>query len=301
MQPVSRISHRISTVTGLLATVLACFAAPGHAAPYASGWYGDVRIGVGHDSNTSRGAGGAWARPDTVTSVAIGGGYSKMVRENAELILSAYLRHDNYAHYEKLGNTSTRLAARYIFQLQPGYAHPWFDTRIDVTRVAYRGDQPRDGNVLDFRTSVNRRMSEYLTARTGFAWHRYYGDGDAFDTARREWFVGGDYQLSSSLVATLEYGYQSGTFSTSLPGHYTSDAYTGMSPEPVFGDCTSGTCTGWYAYASKGSIQKLDAGLVLTRGRVDYDFGVRLFDASSDNGRRYRDTWVGLGAIFTFQ
>ena len=299
MRSVSRISQRISTSIILLAALL--FAPCALAKPYGSGWYGEVRAAIGHDSNLSRGLGGDYARTGTVASLALGGGFSRMIRENAELILSGYLRNDRYSAYSKLDNVSASLGARYIVQLTPGYAHPWFDTSLNLTHIELRGDQPRDGNLVEFRTSVDKRLAELVTGRIGFAWHGFNGRGDAFQTARREWFVGGDYAFSSKLTATLEYGYAAGSFSMSLPGHYTSAAYTGMSVDPVFGDCSSGTCTGWYAYASKGNLQKLDAGIVLSAGRLEYDFTMRTYNAHSDSGRHYRDTWVQLGAIFTFQ
>ncbi|MDZ7685461.1 MAG: hypothetical protein U5O39_11055 [Gammaproteobacteria bacterium] len=276
---------------------------------YGSGWYREVQLSVGHESNVPRSYKPTDETKDTMVSAQAGLGYSQKAGDHLQYVVTGYVDHTAHETFDALDHTTLSVSGRLIWQPKVDYNAIWYESRAEVTRFEYRRSDPREGYLLTGDASLNRRLGLRWIGHLGYRYLDFVLDKDdvqanrdaAFDIARHEIYAGLEYQLSRRVWLSGTWGFQHGGFTASSsisPGEIQYDADT---KDWAFESCSIIRCVPFYAYRSITDIHTVDLAVVFPVANLDADLSVRYFDASSDNDLEYDDWLVQLGVIWTFQ
>ena len=292
-------------VSGVLLTAMS----PAFAEAYGSGWYGEIQASYGHEDNISR-TYKSDEVTDEVASISVGGGHSRKIGNNAQLILSGYLIYNKHDEYDALDTFAVSLEADYTIQPTAAYDSPWYNLKVNATNLEYRDSDPREGVLVNLELSVNKRLRPRLTGHLGYRYRdlifvnkssKEEEHDAAFDTDAHELYLGMDYQMSQSIFLFGEYSYRHGDVRSTVSGGLSDTAeYDADTIDPVFDDPCVRRCTFSYAYRTRGDTQVGTLGIAFPYKTVNFDLATSYYRAESDHGRVYKDWLVKFGALWNF-
>lgn len=295
----------------LIATVLALLPAELTAAPYGSGWYGEVQAAVGHEDNISRSFMDSDVVSDEISSLSIGGGYLKKIRGNSELVLYSYLAANVHQEYDDLDHLAVTLGASYTFAPNTGFSSFWYNADIRTTLLRYNESEAREGVRLNSDLNLNQRLGTRATWHLGYRYNDMIFAGKsksekerdaAFDVATHEVYIGADYELKTGVFIYAEYARQRGDVWSNVSSNEGDLKYDARTLDPVFDDCANhaATCQPRYAGRIRSDVDRLNIGTVFPIGSVHIDVSAIYYEADADNGESYRDWFVSAGLIWHF-
>ena len=159
--------------------LVAC-SSPVLAEAYGSGWYREIQATYGHEDNISR-TYKSDEVSDEIASLSIGGGHSRKMGDNAQLILSAYLIQTKHDEYDALDSVALSLGADYTVQPSAGYDAPWYNFQFQAITFRYEDSDPREGVLVETDLSFNKRLTPVSTGRVGYRYkdHVFVGKSAA--------------------------------------------------------------------------------------------------------------------------
>ncbi len=293
-------------VSGIL---LALMSSPALAEAYGSGWYGEIQASYGHEDNISRTYKSDEVN-DEIASISIGGGHSRKIGENAQLVLSGYLIYNKHDEFDALDLFAVSLGADYTIQPDVSFDSPWYNVKLNATNLEYSDSDPREGVLVDADLSVNKRLRPYLTGHLGYRYRDLVfvnkssaeeEEHDAFDTDSHEIYIGLDYQVRQFVFLFTEYSFRHGdVVSTVSGGLSTGDDYDAQTQDPIFDPPCTRRCTFSYAYRTRGDTHLGTIGVAFPFMTVNFDLAASYYRAESDNGKKYKDWLVKFGALWNF-
>ncbi|MBT4492038.1 MAG: hypothetical protein HOC70_02270 [Gammaproteobacteria bacterium] len=276
---------------------------------YGSGWYGELQASYGHEDNITR-TYHSDELSDEIASVSIGGGYSRKIRDNSQLILSAYLIYNRHRDWEALNSFGVSLGLDYTIQPRMSYNAPWYNIKLTATNLEYKDSNPREGVLVNADLSVNKRLTTALTGHLGYRYKDliFVGKSDAeekndtaFDTDSQEIYLGLDYAIGISVYFFGEYAYRHGDVRSTVSGGLaTGDKYDAETIDNVFDPPCTRRCNWSYAYRQKGDTQLATLGVAFPVKKVYVDVAASYFEAKGDNGKTYEDWLIKLGLLWNF-
>lgn len=297
--------------SGGIATVCSCLLAfTAHAAPYGSGFYGELQASVTHENNVARASGPDDVVSDVIASLSAGGGYTTKLGERAELLLTGYVTRNEHEDWDSLSHYATSLGADLIWVTGHSYGAPWLQVKADVVRLDYEDSDIREGYLFNASMSLSKRLGTQYVGQFGVRHNDLvFVDensaqetlGTAFDTASSEVFVGASHAFSQTTYAYAEYGWRRGGFTSSVSGTPAGNvSYEAETIDAAFDTCATPPCNERYAYRQKADVQAVTLGVSFPVGTVTVDVSGRYFDAKGDNGIRYRNWFAQTGLIWNF-
>jgi hypothetical protein len=299
------------------ATVLSLFllfAVPDvNAAAYGSGWYGEVQAIALHEDNISRSFKDEDQVSDLISSLSVGGGYSRKLGSKIQLILSGYATYSDHQDFSDLDNLAASFGMNMTYQPGAGYGAYWLGVTTNATWLKYDDSEAREGALFDLGLTLNRRFSTRTVGRVGYRYIDMVHTGRssqeeidyaAFDTATHEVFFGLDYELQQFVFLFAEYGFRNGgltsTVSDPVPVYV---EYEATSQDAVYDECEliEPGCTHRYAYRVVSDTHRLNLGIAFPIGNTNVDISASYFDAEAEKGgTRYKDWTVRMGLVWNF-
>jgi hypothetical protein len=286
-----------------------------HAAGYGSGWYGEVQASSAYANNLSRSDGSYPDVNDTVSSLGGGIGYADMLNTHLRYTLAAYIDYNRFANTQGLSRTAVSIIGELVYQPSVRYENMWYQGSLAVTRLDHRQAAGRDGYRLALDLGLNRHLTMASTGRFGYRLLRQFATGQsagagqsayaqsAYDQSSQQLYAGIEVELvqhaSYGLTFVTEYGFSRGDILASSPDdRFARGLVDAVSPDPVFASCQTAVCRSWSAYRNDGTLQTLDAGLVLVLDQFSVDLSSRYFRASTEPQGGYQGWQIQLGAVW---
>ena len=280
-----------------------------HAAPYGSGFYGEIQASVTHENNVSRASTNPDIVSDVISALSAGGGYTTKFGNAAELLLTGYITVNHHEDWRALDHRAAALGADLVVRSGRGYNAPWFQVRTTVTRLDYADSAVRDGYLFSAGASISWRLTPKTVTQLGLR----HDDlvlvknraqktlGTAFDTASSEAYVQASHALTHAIFAYAEYGYRRGGFTSSASGSpIAALAYESETVDGAFDTCSTPPCNERYAYRQVANVQAVTVGFIFPLRGLDVDLSARYYDAKGDNGLSYRNRFAQAALIWNF-
>lgn len=272
---------------------------------YGSGWYGEMQFSVGREDNIARSAEKEDLKPDIISSISIGGGYSQKIGNASQMVVSAYLTYNRHEDFEDIDNLAASFGFRYMFQPTIGFNQLWYDLKVNATALRYKDSDIREGVLFEMDLSMNRRLTNRTTGHLGYRYSDLVffdsrpEEETAFDTASSEIYVSADYEIASRVFLFAEYGFRHGGFTSTVSSSPIGAIYEAESRDPVFDRCVGTRCPSWYSYRSIADVERVDLGIAFPLKVVNVDLSGRYFEAQGDVAT-YRNWMVQLGIVWNF-
>lgn len=286
-------------------------AMPASAAPYGSGWYGQVSAAASHIDNIN----GSYYDGDTFSdfrmNLQAGGGHLRKIGMQSQLTLSGYvgaILHSEYREVDALV-ASASVDFAHAFSLRRNAV--WLSVRSEITRMDYRDSEGRDGWLWQSEAGLNRRLSDRLTGHAGVRYtdKLFPGRSDAdkrryagFDYARGAAFAAIDVALSRDLFAYIEVERSIGDLSSNALDvmGMMSPPYEARSPDPAYRPCDDASCPMRWSYRVDTDVHYGEVGLVWRRGETLIDLAAGFMRGDAAGFPDYESSTVTLGISRNF-
>lgn len=255
----SRDAARARAAACLLLSVLLCAAGPAYAE-----WFYDVDAGGLYDDNLTRAQQAADVRGDGAATLAASAGWYHAPSGTDGITLSLEANGEAYARFHGLNMISVGGSAGYRHKFGLGRDVPWASITVSAAHDTFRGDI-RDGDRLQARLEVGKRLGENFDASVGVATDRRFASNDRpvvpgisgkpFDLRGHSVFARAAYDLTDRLQVDARVSARRGdvvsTTRQNLDIFLASDA---IAADPTFG-------SDFYAYRLRGTTTAANATL----------------------------------------
>jgi hypothetical protein len=254
-----RDAARARTAASVLLSMLLCAAGQARAE-----WFYDVRPGGLYDDNLTRAQQAADVRGDGAATLAAAAGWFHAPSGGDGITLALEANSEAYARFHGLNLISFGGSAAYRHKFGLGRDVPWASISISAAHDDYRSDI-RDGNRLEARLEVGRRLTDNFDASFGVATDRRFASNDrpvvpgisgkVFDLRGLSAFARAAYDITDRLQvggrAAVRRGDVESTTRQNLDIFLASDA---IAADPAFG-------SDFYAYRLRGTTATANATL----------------------------------------
>jgi hypothetical protein len=254
-----RDAARARTAASVLLSMLLCAAGQARAE-----WFYDVRPGGLYDDNLTRAQQAADVRGDGAATLAAAAGWFHAPSGGDGITLALEANSEAYARFHGLNLISIGGSAAYRHKFGLGRDVPWASISISAAHDDYRSDI-RDGNRLEARLEVGRRLTDNFDASFGVATDRRFASNDrpvvpgisgkVFDLRGLSAFARAAYDITDRLQvggrAAVRRGDVESTTRQNLDIFLASDA---IAADPAFG-------SDFYAYRLRGTTATANATL----------------------------------------
>lgn len=229
----AKFRDRLRTMAGACG-LLTCLGL--HAAGYyGDGVYVDADINLRYDSNLGRSGAATDIEEDMITALSAGAGYMKTLGGNSQLLISAYLAHENFAEFKDLNNVAVNADIVYTIQPSKGYTSPWYQASAGVTAFKFNKSQIRDGYIVSAGLGMGKRFTDRIQVRADYNYRHRRSDARVFDNARHDLKGQVIYSWRRGLSLFAAYDLQIGdVVSTATPNPAIIAAAETMAPDDVF-------------------------------------------------------------------
>ncbi len=300
-----RMASRSASRSASLA-LLAILPVPAFCTPYAGdGLYGRLDIHVVHLRNVSR----AWIRDDrvadSISQLALGGGYVRRLGGNGRFLLTGYAGYDAHETYDELNRFRVSVQARYEFQVSRGFSALHYGVGMEVTGFRYRDSVIRDGTRVRFNVDISKRLGRHWMTDLAWEYRRRNARNEVFDTRHQEITLGLVYRPGRRVNYYLDYRYLQGDLVSSASGPRDSPASASLAdkrvPDPVFVRNCVANCEYW-SYRYTGSGKSATAGVVIDLNEtLSLDLALtREYRNADAAGVDYSDFSAMVGLIWLF-
>jgi hypothetical protein len=232
--------------------------------PVRAEWFYDARAGALYDDNLTRAQQAADVRGDGAATLAATAGWFYAPSGADGITLSLQANTEAYARFHGLNVISIGGSAAYRHKFGLGRDVPWAEITVSAAHDDFRGDI-RDGDRLEARLEVGKRLSENFDASFGVATDRRFASNDrpvvpgisgkAFDLRGLSVFARAAYDITDRLQvggrAAVRRGDVESTTRQNLDIFLASDA---IAADPTFG-------SDFYAYRLRGTTVTANATL----------------------------------------
>jgi hypothetical protein len=254
-----RDAARARAAASVLLSMLLCAAGQARAE-----WFYDVRPGGLYDDNLTRAQQAADVRGDGAATLAAAAGWFHAPSGGDGITLALEANSEAYARFHGLNLISFGGSAAYRHKFGLGRDVPWASISISAAHDDYRSDI-RDGNRLEARLEVGRRLTDNFDASFGVATDRRFASNDrpvvpgisgkVFDLRGLSAFARAAYDITDRLQvggrAAVRRGDVESTTRQNLDIFLASDA---IAADPAFG-------SDFYAYRLRGTTATANATL----------------------------------------
>jgi len=288
VQPILRPACRPSDAAGARAaawvlSTLLCTAGPAYAE-----WFYDAHAGGLYDDNLTRAQQAADVRGDGAATLAASGGWFYAPSGTDGTTLSLEANSEAYARFHGLNLISIGGSAGYRHKFGLGRDVPWASIIFSAAHDDFRGDI-RDGDRIEARLEVGKRLSDNFDASVGIATDRRFASNDQpvvpgisgkpFDIRGHSVFARAAYDVTERLQVGARVSARRGdvvsTTRQNLDIFLASDA---IAADPTFG-------SDFYAYRLRGTTTAADATLswaLSDRSSLNLSYGVARTAAYDD-------------------
>jgi len=288
VQPILRPACRPSDAAGARAaawvlSTLLCTAGPAYAE-----WFYDAHAGGLYDDNLTRAQQAADVRGDGAATLAASGGWFYAPSGTDGTTLSLEANSEAYTRFHGLNLISIGGSAGYRHKFGLGRDVPWASIIFSAAHDDFRGDI-RDGDRIEARLEVGKRLSDNFDASVGIATDRRFASNDQpvvpgisgkpFDIRGHSVFARAAYDVTERLQVGARVSARRGdvvsTTRQNLDIFLASDA---IAADPTFG-------SDFYAYRLRGTTTAADATLswaLSDRSSLNLSYGVARTAAYDD-------------------
>ena len=227
-------------------------------------WFYDVRAGALFDDNLTRAQKAADERGDGAATLAAAAGWFYAPSGGDGITLTLEANSEAYARFHGLNLVSIGGSAAYRHKFGLGRDVPWASITISAAHDDYRSDI-RDGDRLEARLEVGRRLTDNFDASFGVATDRRFArndrpvvpgiSGKVFDLRGQSVFARAAYDITDRVQvggrASVRRGDVESTTRQNLDIFLASDA---IAADPTFG-------SDFYAYRLRGTTAAATATL----------------------------------------
>jgi len=288
VQPILRPACRPRDAAGARAaawvlSTLLCTAGPAYAE-----WFYDAHAGGLYDDNLTRAQQAADVRGDGAATLAASGGWFYAPSGTDGTTLSLEANSEAYARFHGLNLISIGGSAGYRHKFGLGRDVPWASIIFSAAHDDFRGDIC-DGDRIEARLEVGKRLSDNFDASVGIATDRRFASNDQpvvpgisgkpFDIRGHSVFARAAYDVTERLQVGARVSARRGdvvsTTRQNLDIFLASDA---IAADPTFG-------SDFYAYRLRGTTTAADATLswaLSDRSSLNLSYGVARTAAYDD-------------------
>lgn len=267
---------------------------------YGDGGYVDADLGVRYESNLSRANNDSDIEEDMVTALSAGAGYLKGLDEKSQLLISAYLAHENFAEFKDLNNTAVNAVIVYTIQPKAGYTQPWYELSVDIAKQKYNKSNIRDSVIVNAKLAVGKRLTDRIVAKFAYNYEHRGSDADVFDTDNHEVDLALLYSYSPTISFFGNYSLRLGeVVSTATPNPAIIAAAERVAADDVFAPgfgpgCANRRCA--YRLDALSHIFETGVELSLTR-LVSLDLSGRYFFVDGNDLDAYKG-WIYSASLY---
>jgi hypothetical protein len=258
-----------------LSMMLLCAAGPARA-----DWFYDARAGGLYDDNLTRAQQAADVRGDGAATLAAAAGWFHAPSDADGMTLSLEANSEAYARFHGLNLISIGGSAGYRHKFGLGRDVPWASITVSAARDDFRGDI-RDGDRLEARIEVGKRLSENFDASLGVATDRRFArndrpvvpgiSGKAFESRGQSVFARAASDITERLQVGARVSVRRGDVeSTTRQNFAIFEASDAIAADPTFG-------SDFYAYRLRGTTKTGNASLswaLSDRSSLNFSYGV---------------------------
>jgi len=267
---------------------------------YGEGAYLDGGIALRYEDNLSRANRGPDIEEDMVTALSAGAGYLKTLDDRSQLLISAYLAHENFAEFDDLNNIAVNTAIVYTLQPRRGYTQPWYEFSLAASRIQFDDSDIRDSYLFRAGAGAGKRLSDRLSGKITYSYEHRQSDEQVFDTDVHQLDALLVHAWSRAVSLFASYRLQVGeVVSTATPNPEIIAASESVAPDDVFvpglgPGCMNRRCA--YRLDAVGHI--FEAGLeVGLNALLTLDISGRYFIVDGDGLDAYRG-WMYRAGLF---
>lgn len=288
-------------IASLAAVVLTAFCSAVQAAGYyGEGAYLDADLSLRYDSNLSRASVSTDVEEDMVTAISAGAGYMKPLNAHSQVLISAYLAHENFAEFNDLNNIAVNSDIVYTLQPVKGYGQPWYQASLGVSAIKFNKSNIRDSYIVRAGLGSGIRLNDRILARLDYNYDHRRSDSLVFDTGRHELRGQLVYRLNPAISLFTNYDLQIGdVVSTATPNPQIIAAAERVAPDDVFSaaggpGCMNRRC----AYRLDAIGHQLEMGMEMNINQfASIDLSAARFIVDGDGVSAYRG-WIYRAGLY---
>ena len=265
----------------------------------------DTRYGLDaeflHDTNATRGPGGADSQSDNVLGVEGSATRSLLLGPNSGAVFRGAAR---YARFTDLSDISVLVLggrAAWRYQRERAFGAPWFELGGEAQWLNHADSELRDGTMFSVTASVGRYLTDRVRLSGGLGLDKRSGDGTGlYDLTTNRLWASFDYRarVRDAFYARL----------TRVAGDHVFNAASGvnqgllsLAADRVIADPALGA--GFLGYRVEATTWLYDVGynLPLQKGRT-LDFSLSYYSSETDiGGYKYDGAQLRATYLYRFQ
>ena len=270
---------------------------------YGEGVYFDADISLRYDSNLGRSSAPSDIEEDMITALSAGAGYLKSISPNSQLLISAYLAHEDFAEFDDLNTITANSDIVYTVQPGTGYLAPWYEARLGIRAEKYNKSKIRDGHIIRAGVGAGKRFSDRILLKLDYDYFHRDSDSIVFDTRIHELSGQLVYSFRPAISLFANYNLQVGdVVSTATPNPTIVAAADAVAPDDVFTPvggprCMNRRC----AYRLDSVGHRMELGMeALVNQYASIDLSAARFIVDGDDVPTYRGWVYRAGLYFQF-
>jgi hypothetical protein len=265
----------------------------------------DTRFGldaeVTHDTNATRGPGGADSQSDNILSVEGSATRSMLLGPNSGAVFRGAARYVRFTDFSDISNLALVGRAAWRYQRDRSFGAPWYELAGEAQLLRHADSDLRDGSVISLSGSVGRYLTDRVRISGGLSLDKRSGD----DT--------GLYDLSTNRLwgtFDLRLGARNAFYArlTRLAGDHVFNAATGinqgllsLASDRIIADPALGA--GFLGYRTEATTWLYDLGynMPLQNGH-GLDFSLTYYSSKTDvGGYKYDGAQLRATYLYRFQ
>jgi hypothetical protein len=265
----------------------------------------DTRYGLDaefmHDTNATRGPGGADSQSDNVLAVEGSATRSLLLGPNSGAVFRGAARYSRYTDFSDISVLALGGRAAWRYQRDRAFGAPWFELAGEAQLLSHADSDVRDGNLLAFSASIGSYLTDRVRVSGGLGVDKRSGDDTGlYDLSTNRFWGTFDYKVGvrNAFYARL----------TRVAGDHVFNAGPGpnqgllsLVSDRIIADPALGA--GFLGYRIEATTWLYDLGynLPLQKGHT-LDFSLTYYSSETDNGGyKYDGAQLRASYLYRFQ
>lgn len=252
--------------------------------------FNNLSLAYTNDSNVSR-AGSGYVYSDSILSASIGGDRTRALNKRNQLVYRYNLVTDRYSTFDKLSRIAADFSVNWRYRASGGFTVPTYGLNARLTGESY-GSTLRSGMVLELGGSVQKPLTDRVTATAIIEMRQRDANSTAFDTSNTSARLNIDYLLGQRSTLYLTYNRITGDMVLSAPSGY-SGYKTWKSDDAFYG--------GWWAYRFDATTDAGTLGFNYAFNEKNaVDLSLVSVSSQASGGLSYTSTIAGIAWLKRF-
>lgn len=160
-------------IAAIAAGLLLAALAPAFAA---EDWRFGIDAEVTHDTNATRGPGGADSQSDNILSIEGSATRSLLLGPNSGAVFRGLARYSRFTDFSDISNLALGGRAAWRYQRERSFGAPWYELAGEALLLRHADSEVRDGRVISLSGSVGSYLTDRVRISGGVTLDKRSGD-----------------------------------------------------------------------------------------------------------------------------